>query len=265
MKDATVGNLALVQTMTSREIAELTGKVHSNVMRDCRIMVEQFEADSKNGSTNSELNWYCVDSSFLDKKGEERRQYVLDKNTCLALISGYSAVLRMRIIHRWQELEEAVAKKADIVPMTNGELLVFQAQIILKLEQEQARQAAKLDTIETRQFQMQETMKADKEENYKRQTKLLNNQKKLSNNQHEQDIRLRKVEEHIPPEGYHTVMGFLNKEKSRLTTNEASLFGRRVSSYCRKHGFEVVKVYDKRYGEVNSYPLEALEECWQDF
>jgi phage regulator Rha-like protein len=40
------------RTMTSREIAELTGKQHSHVVRDIRNMVEQIPA-------GSDLSWLC--------------------------------------------------------------------------------------------------------------------------------------------------------------------------------------------------------------
>ena len=85
-------------SMSSREIAELTGKQHSNVMRDIRAMIADL-------STDSNLSWLCETETYVDAKGEAREMYRLDKDTTLTLVSGYSAVLRFRIIKRWQELE----------------------------------------------------------------------------------------------------------------------------------------------------------------
>lgn len=87
-------------TMSSREIAELTGKQHSNVMRDIRAMTERLSADSN-------LNWHCETEIYTDEQGKPREMYRLDKDTTLTLVSGYDAVLRFRIIKRWQELETA--------------------------------------------------------------------------------------------------------------------------------------------------------------
>ncbi len=86
-------------TMTSREIAELTGKQHSNVMRDIRVMIERLSA-------TSDLKWHCETETYIDEQGKPRDMYRMDKDTTLTLVSGYDAVLRFRIIKRWQELEE---------------------------------------------------------------------------------------------------------------------------------------------------------------
>jgi Rha family phage regulatory protein len=96
-------------TMSSREIAELTGKRHDNVLRDCRNLVEHLSA-------NSSLSWLCKSTTYTDAQGKEREMYELDRDTTLTLISGYDAVLRMKIIKRWMELEEAQRELA--VPQT---------------------------------------------------------------------------------------------------------------------------------------------------
>lgn len=88
-------------TMSSLEIAELTGKEHFHVMRDIRGMLEQLggeRGESKSGGT-------LTTAILLDKQGKERPCYHLDKDHTICLISGYETSIRMRIIKRWQELE----------------------------------------------------------------------------------------------------------------------------------------------------------------
>ncbi|WP_375643965.1 Rha family transcriptional regulator, partial [Bartonella sp. AP83NXGY] len=93
-------NNQTVQTMSSREIAELCGRRHDHVMRDIKKMLEELNAPKFGG----------VDFSgyYLDGKGESRPCYNLPKRECLILVSGYNMTLRARIIDRWQELEKQV-------------------------------------------------------------------------------------------------------------------------------------------------------------
>ena len=80
--------------MSSLEIAEITGKTHSNVMRDIRSLLEQGV---------NQINFEAVE--YTDKKGENRPCFNLTKKGCLILASGYDAKLREKIIDRWEELE----------------------------------------------------------------------------------------------------------------------------------------------------------------
>ena len=41
---------------------------------------------------------------YLDSMNREQTEYLLDKETCLCLVAGYNAKLRMAIIKRWQQL-----------------------------------------------------------------------------------------------------------------------------------------------------------------
>jgi anti-repressor protein len=88
------------ERMTSLEIAEVTGKEHKNVLRDIRNLLEQGV---------NELNFELVD--YKDKKGEIRPMYSLTKKGCLILASGYDALLREKIIDRWEELEKKEQEK----------------------------------------------------------------------------------------------------------------------------------------------------------
>lgn len=82
------------ETMSSLEIAELTGRRHADVIRDIRKLL---------GQGVNERNFALVD--YTDAKGEKRPCYELTKKGCLILASGYDAKLRERIIDRWEELE----------------------------------------------------------------------------------------------------------------------------------------------------------------
>ena len=86
-------------TMTSREIAELTGRAHDNVRRDIQNMAR-------------ELSLSFEEKSEPSSGGRPSVVYLLPKRESLILVSGYSVTMRARIIDRWQELETQVAKPA---------------------------------------------------------------------------------------------------------------------------------------------------------
>jgi hypothetical protein len=85
--------------MSSREIAELTGKEHADVMRDARNMFDQL------GLVASSFAGYYVASN-----GKSNPLFNLPKDLTLTLVSGYSVPLRHRIVTRLQELESAKAQ-----------------------------------------------------------------------------------------------------------------------------------------------------------
>lgn len=106
------------QTMTSLQVAEVTGRLHSNVMRDIRNLLEQLEDKAQ---FSFELG------SYQDANGQNRPCYILTKKDCLLLASGYDANLRAKIINRWELLE---SERAVVTP-DNPQLQFVQTQIYL--------------------------------------------------------------------------------------------------------------------------------------
>ena len=89
-----MSKLAVVVTsMSSLEIAELTGKRHDHVMNDIRKMLEELEVLTP------------VFSGMRKVRGKEYEVFNLPKRETLILVSGYSVSMRASIIDRWQELE----------------------------------------------------------------------------------------------------------------------------------------------------------------
>lgn len=106
---ANIISITPAQTMSSLQIAELTGKRHDAILRDIRNLLEQ--------GVNAHN---FVEVEYIDKKGESRPCYQLTKTGCLILASGYNAVLREKIINRWMELEMMLVPQA---PKTFAEAL----------------------------------------------------------------------------------------------------------------------------------------------
>lgn len=91
------------EKMSSLEVAELTGKQHAHIMRDIKNLLKQGVSESNFGL-----------ASYNDEQGKERPCYELTKKGSLILASGYNAVLREKIIDRWEALETGQA-----TPMCN--------------------------------------------------------------------------------------------------------------------------------------------------
>ena len=115
-------------TMSSREIADLTGKEHKHVMRDLRVLSGQL----------GDLFEGAVHPWTHPQNGQEYFEYHIKRDTCITLLTGYDAVSRMKVVKRWQELEQ-LAKPA--IPQTYAAALLEAGRLAMELEQSQAQLA----------------------------------------------------------------------------------------------------------------------------
>lgn len=123
--------------MSSREIAELTGKQHGHVLRDCDKLNENYE----------KLQLSKIGESFILRElpnGGHKREpyYELTKMQTLDLMTGYSLELRIKVNRRWEELEKQNSK-----PLTQAELILVQAQALVDMERKINSVEAKVDKI----------------------------------------------------------------------------------------------------------------------
>lgn len=114
------------ETMTSLEIAELTGKEHDKVCRDIDNLLEQGVSPANFG-----------ESEYTNERGKTYRCYVLTKKGSLILASGYNAVLRERIINRWEQLEIEKRNGGFVIPQTLSQALMLAAKQAEQIEQQQ--------------------------------------------------------------------------------------------------------------------------------
>ena len=89
-----------VKTMSSREIATLCEKQHGHVCRDIEQLNQTYE---QMGLSKVGQGYY----THPNTGSQQHREFLLTKEQCIDLITGYRADVRIRINRRWQELESS--------------------------------------------------------------------------------------------------------------------------------------------------------------
>lgn len=115
------------QTMSSLQIAELTGKNHKEVMRSIRNMEPAWE--KINGRKFALVE-------YRDAKGESRPCYNLTKTECLYVATKFNDEARAKLILRWEELETEATKQYQ-VPTSFREALLLAAAQQEQIEEQQ--------------------------------------------------------------------------------------------------------------------------------
>lgn len=87
------------KTMSSREIAELCEKQHGHVCRDIESLNEIY---LKMGLSKIGEGYY----THPNTGSQQHREFILNKDQCVDLVTGYKPEVRIRINRRWSELEE---------------------------------------------------------------------------------------------------------------------------------------------------------------
>jgi Rha family phage regulatory protein len=140
-------------TMSSLEIAKLTGKEHSDVLRDIRNTLEQAEIGESNFA-----------STYKSKQNKTLPCYNLPRRECDLVVSGYSVKYRLAIIDRWQELEQEKMLNGFDIPKTYLEAI----EALVVKEKERLALEHKINTSTL--FPDKEKV-YDKERGYKKQVK----------------------------------------------------------------------------------------------
>ena len=100
-----IQTIGAARTMSTREIAELTGKLVKHVNRDAEQMIDDLRAAGEDGPD--------LDHVRIDR---DARGYIvaihLPQDLSITLVTGYSVVHRHRVVKRWQELEARNAPAA---------------------------------------------------------------------------------------------------------------------------------------------------------
>ncbi|WP_314396345.1 Rha family transcriptional regulator [Leptotrichia shahii] len=198
-------------TMTSLEIAELTGKEHNKILRDIRDEIEKLEKQGIRAETIFGLGEY------LDKNNQSRPMYNLTKEGVLQLAARYDAVVRFKLIEK----------------VTKGQQQLSPAQYLLQQAQWMVEAENRLNTVENGINDIQKEV-----------VRLGHNQRREITSNHL------------------TVIAYANMKGISPKTYHSSSIGRKATKICREKRLQTGTVVDSKYGLINTYPSEVLDEIF---
>ena len=132
-----------IKTISSREVAEMMEvKKHSDML----AKIDKLNQILTNGKVRSLDYWY--ESSYMDSKGEERREYQVTKKGCEMLAhksTGEKGVIfTHKYMERFEQMENHIKQQ---VPQTYAQALLEAGRLALEVEKQQALIEEKNKTI----------------------------------------------------------------------------------------------------------------------
>ena len=209
-------------TMSSKEIADLTGKEHKNVIRDIRAMLDELANDG------SDLSHVIEEK---DARGYTA-MFHLNRELTDTLLTGYSASLRRKVVARWHQLESQAQAPA---PSALSRMQILE----IAMESEKARIEA--------EAQRDEAIRTKALIGSKREATAMSTAAKAVR-------EVKRLTEELGRNARHATVIAVEKATGRK-------FGpqdwRPLREFCKKKGLPTEKVTDPRWGEVKAWPSEA--------
>ena len=216
--------------MTSREIAELAGKNHFDVLRDVRSLIEQGAITDSN---------FAV-STYKDASGRHNPMYSLDFKATMTLVTGYDAKRRAMVIDRWISLETAVATTTYTLPATFAEALHMLA-----------------NTVEEKELALKQRDIAIKTKAYISDTKTatamatasvaVRKQKQLEN-------ELGRGRDYKAAKAIPWVSELLTPSKGMW-----SMLGKKLVLLSAELGHRIERIENQEFGHVNAYHVDVID------
>ena len=81
----------------------------------------------------------------------------------------------------------------------------------------------------------------------------------------EKNVKMLQAKTETRPEDMFTIMGYATLVGKHVSLKEARDLGKEASELSREKGYAIEKTRDERYGRVNVYRAEILEEVFANY
>ncbi|BBM60134.1 hypothetical protein JMUB5056_1728 [Leptotrichia hongkongensis] len=218
-----VENVNGVLVTTSNRVAEELGVNHRDLLGKIDGYIKKF------GGAELSADFYIASEYVHPQNKQTYRNYLITEKGIAQLIGGYSAAvpkafeLNVAYINKFEEMKEALREQKTLsIP----EQLLINAQYLVEVEK-------RINSVEE-----------NVEEFKKDISRLENNQRREVTSNHLTVIAYANIKG-IKPKSYH-----------------APSIGKKATKICRERNLRTGTVVDSKYGLINTYPMEVLDEIF---
>ena len=222
-----VENVNGVLVTTSNRVAEELGVNHKDLLEKIDGYVSKFNSAELSAQ-------FYIPSNYRSLNGRTVRNYLVTEKGIAQLIGGYNAsvpnafLLNVAYINEFERMKKALKK-----PMSIPEQLLMNAQWMVEAEN-------RMSNIENNVIGLADSI----ENNDKSIRRLENNQRRTVTSTHLTVIAYANIKG-IKPKSYH-----------------APSIGKKATRMCRERNLMTGTTVDSRYGLINTYPIEVLDEIF---
>lgn len=213
---------------TSNRVAQELGVNHRDLLGKIDSYVKKF------GGAESSAGFYIVGEYVHPQNKQVYRNYLITEKGIAQLIGGYSAAvpkafdLNVAYINEFERMKKALKK-----PMSIPEQLLMNAQWMVEAEN-------RINNVENEVAETRENIGVM--------------QKEISRIEHNERRTI--TSDHL------TVIAYANMKGIKPNTYNSSAVGKKATKLCRDRGLLTGTVVDSRYGYINTYPIEVLDEIF---
>ena len=222
-----VENVNGVLVTTSNRVAEELGVNHKDLLEKIDGYVSKFNSAELSAQ-------FYIPSNYRSLNGRTVRNYLVTEKGIAQLIGGYNAsvpnafYLNVAYINEFERMKKALKK-----PMSIPEQLLMNAQWMVEAEN-------RMSNIENNVIGLADSI----ENNDKSIRRLENNQRRTVTSTHL------------------TVIAYANIKGIKPKSCHAPSIGKKATRMCRERNLMTGTTVDSRYGLINTYPIEVLDEIF---
>ena len=218
-----VENINGVLVTTSNRVAEELEVNHRDLLEKIDGYIEKF------GSAEVSATFYIASKYKHSQNKQEYRNYLITEKGVAQLIGGYSSAvpkafdLNVAYINKFEEMKDFIRNQKQLsIP----EQLLINAQYLVDMEK-------RVNTVENG-----------------------------INNIQKEVVRLGHNQRREITSNHLTVIAYANMKGISPKTYHSSSIGRKATKICREKRLQTGTVVDSKYGLINTYPSEVLDEIF---
>nr|DAS52509.1 MAG TPA: regulatory protein [Caudoviricetes sp.] len=216
---------------TSNRVAQELGVRHDNLLVKIEEYLSKFNSPEVSGQ-------FYIPSNYKASNGRMVKNYLITEKGIAQLIGGYSAAvpkafeLNVAYINEFERMKNLIKNNMQ-KPMSIPEQLLMNAQWMVEAEN-------RINNVENEVAETRENIGVM--------------QKEINRIEHNERRTI--TSNHL------TVIAYANMKGINPGSYNSSSVGRKATKLCRDRGLLTGTVVDSRYGLINTYPLEILDEIF---